>query len=84
MSESKQEHDRRQAFDPSRLPRSTLRRDGFVAEIIQDRRAAHPLYECVIQREGSSDVLFYAQFTSLEAAKGWAIKELRDYVTRAA
>lgn len=71
--------ERRKAFSPAQLPRLYLRHNAYVAEIIENRRAGEELVHCIIQRDGSSEILFYTQFGTLEEAKRWAEEELRTY-----
>lgn len=78
------ESERRRRFTPSGMPTARLRDHGHVAEIIQDRRAPCPLFICVIQREGSPEILSYSQFSSLRTAKQWAVEELRHLAKRRA
>ena len=83
MSGKIQRRERRRGFDRSGLPRTWLRDGGYVAELIQDRRGGNSrLVHCVIQREGSPEILFYTQFASLDAAKDWAMHELSNYASR--
>lgn len=71
--------ERRHGLQPGGVPRFRLRHDGYVADIIDDRRGRRPLVHCVIQKEGSPEILFYTQFTSAEAAQRWAQEELEIY-----
>lgn len=70
--------ERRQQFRAGGLPRTRLRRDGYVAELIEDRRSGSQLVHCVIQQEDSPEVLLYAQFRTFEAAWAWAGRELEE------
>ncbi len=81
MSASSEQPERRCASVPSRVPRTVLRHNSFVAEIIEDRRIA-PVVHCVIQREGSSEVFFYGQFQSCQQAEKAALAEMRELVRR--
>lgn len=74
-------YDRRRAFVPSGLPRTRLEKGGYVAELVEDRRAGRALVHCVIQKDNSPEILYYTQFSTLAAAKAWAAEELRQYAS---
>lgn len=81
MSNPHNRWERRRAFVPSGLPRTRLQHGGYVAELVEDRRADRALVHCVIQKESSPEILYYTQFTTLSAAKVWAAEELRQYAS---
>lgn len=63
-----------------------LKVDGHVAEIRQDQTTNPPIYHCVVQPVGSAEILFWAQFYTLEEAEGMAqqfIRELTDETRQA-
>ena len=70
-------NERRKSRIPSAIPRSLFRRGNFVAEILEDRRAA--IFYCLIQRGGSSEVLFYCQSASAAEIERLAKDQLRYY-----
>ena len=45
-----------------------LRRGEYYADIRRDERLTPEVYHCVIQRDGSSDILAWSQFRSLDEA----------------
>jgi hypothetical protein len=49
------------------------------ADIIEDRREAQPIFFLVVQRHGSPEVLFVAQFRSQAAAESAAGDFIADY-----
>src|SRR5690242_11398384 len=69
--------ERRLACITSGLPRTHIRRNGFVAEIITDRRQSS-LFHCIIQREDSEDVLWLSQWDSFDQAKNATEKRLSE------
>ena len=74
--------ERRRSFRASQLPRTRLRANGYIAEIIENRRSGEALVHCVIQREDSSEILYYTQFATVQAARQWAEEELRAYAAQ--
>lgn len=55
-----------------------LKVGGHVAEIRRDTTAAPTIYHCVVQTVGSPEILFWAQFYSLEEAEGMALQFIRE------
>ncbi len=53
-----------------------------MAEIIRDRRVPVGLVHCVVQRQGSREILFLQQFNSSEEAER-AVEEFMEYYRRA-
>ena len=54
----------------------------MVAEIIVERRENPALVHCVVQRQGSPDLLFLQQFYSVEEAKTEAEHFMATYTQR--
>jgi hypothetical protein len=79
LSSSNERRERRSKSDAAGLPHTRLRHDGYYADLIEERRASGGVVHCIIQRDGSPEILFYTQFATFEAAKEWALKELQDY-----
>jgi hypothetical protein len=71
--------DRRKHNVPASIPRRRLKRGELFADIIQDRRN-HPLIaHCVVQRQGSPEILHLQQFCSPSAAERAAKQFMSDY-----
>jgi hypothetical protein len=74
--------DRRKHNLPACIPRRRLRQGKLFADIIEDRRN-HPLIaHCVVQRQGSPEVLHLQQFCSQSAAERAAKQFIFDYERR--
>ena len=71
--------ERRRRFTPARVPRTRMFRGDLVAEIIADRRERPEVVHCVVQRQGSPEVLFLQQFYSREEAKVAAEQFMSTY-----
>ncbi len=71
--------DRRRERVPGSIPRTRLLRGCLVAEIIIDRRIHPAVLHCVVQRQGSSEVLFLQQFSSREEAEEAANEFMGSY-----
>ena len=69
--------ERRKALIPAALPRSSMRRGDFVAEILEDRRGG--VFHCLVQQRGSPEVLFYCQSATEEEIKRVAEEQLHYY-----
>lgn len=54
-----------------------LRRGPYFADFRRDRRTSPEVYHCIIQRDGSDDVLWWSQHRTLEAAMEAAESELK-------
>ena len=54
--------ERRKTQNPSALPRQTLRAGACSAEIVMDRRADPAIYHVIIQRQGSPEIVVWAQY----------------------
>jgi hypothetical protein len=74
--------DRRRALVPSSLPRIQLRKKLFVADLIEDRRASPPIFHCIVQPEGSVDIVFWGQYTTIDEAKETAEAHLIHLTSR--
>lgn len=61
-----------------------LRQGNFYADFRRDRRLYPEVYHCIIQREGSSEILSWSQYRSLEKAMQAAEFELRRLFEAAA
>jgi hypothetical protein len=54
---------------PACIPRTRLRHGELFADIIEDRRDRSPVLMCVVQKQGSPEILFLGQFRSRTEAK---------------
>ena len=54
-----------------------LRHGHFFADFRRDARLYPEVYHCIIQREGSSQILIWSQFRTLEHAVQAADRELK-------
>jgi hypothetical protein len=59
-----------------RKPHTRIRKYGFIAEIIVGTHEDHEVFHCIIQREGSPEVLSWGQQRSLKEALDCAEAEL--------
>jgi hypothetical protein len=50
---------------------------GYFADFRRDRRLTPEVYHCVIQRDGSTEILLWSQFHSLDEAREFAEKHLQ-------
>lgn len=67
------------ASDHSHIVRyERLQRGAFYADFRRDGRLNPEVYHCVIQREGSAEILRWTQHRSLEEAKEAAQSELNQ------
>lgn len=48
----------------------------YFADFRRDKRLSPEVYHCIIQREGSSEILSWSQYRSLEAARRAAEAEI--------
>ena len=55
-----------------------LQHGPFYADFRRDERLNPPVYHCVIQREGSTEILSWSQFRTLEEARISAQRELEQ------
>jgi hypothetical protein len=55
-----------------------LRRGDYFADFRRDRRLSPEVYHCVIQRDGSTEIVAWSQFHSLDEAQQFAEKHMRD------
>ena len=53
---------------PAPKARTRIEKHGFIAEIIVGNYGGQEIYHCVIQREGSLEILFWGQEQSFERA----------------
>ncbi len=65
--------ERRWHVVPRSIPRKRLTQGEFFAEIIEDRRM-QGLFLCVVQREGSPEILFLGQSQTREEAESAALE----------
>ena len=56
-----------------------LQRGHFFADFRRDKRLRPEVYHCIIQREGSSAILAWSQYRSLEAAMRAAESDLERF-----
>jgi hypothetical protein len=78
VSSVRPRRERRQACIPSSLPRSHIKRFGYVAEIISDRRTG--LHYCIIQPAGSREIIWLGQCASAADARRIALRRLHELV----
>ncbi|HEX7894047.1 MAG TPA: hypothetical protein VF447_07635 [Terriglobales bacterium] len=57
-----------------------LRNGPYFADFRRDKRLYPEVYHCIIQREGSTEVLNWSQHRSLEAAMETAERELKRLI----
>ena len=57
-----------------------LRQGTFYADFRRDKRLFPEVYHCIIQKEGSTEILGWSQFRTLERAKLAAERELQRLV----
>ncbi len=70
--------DRRRRVVPADIPRTRLARGELFAEIIEDRRRP-AVFLCVVQRQGSPEILFLGQSRSRSDAQTTAEEFMSDY-----
>ena len=54
-----------------------LKMGNYYADFRRDERLIPEVYHCIIQREGSSEILAWSQYRSLDAAREAAQAEIR-------
>jgi hypothetical protein len=57
-----------------------LRQGSFYADFRRDKRLYPEVYHCIIQKEGSTQILSWSQFRTLERARLAAERELHRLV----
>jgi hypothetical protein len=57
-----------------------LRVDNYYADFRRDKRLYPEVYHCIIQREGSTEILSWSQHRTLEAAQCAAEAELNRLI----
>jgi len=72
-------------FDKSRDGRNVVRYDrlrqgSFYADFRRDKRLYPEVYHCIIQKEGSTQILSWSQFRTLDRARLAAESELQRLV----
>ena len=72
-------------FDKSRdgahvLRYDRLRQGSFYADFRRDKRLSPEVYHCIIQKDGSTQILSWSQFRTLERARLAAERELQRLV----
>ena len=72
-------------FDKSRdaahvLRYDRLRQGSFYADFRRDKRLYPEVYHCIIQKDGSTQILSWSQFRTLERARLAAGRELQRLV----
>lgn len=77
------ETDERKRMIAACIPRSRLYIGDFVVEIIMDRRNHPPLFLGVVQKLGSTEILFLGQFSSEPEAEAAAKQFIAEYLTSA-
>ncbi len=73
--------ERRWHVAPRSIPRRRITQGEFFAEIIEDRRQPG-LFLCVVQREGSAEVLFLGQSRTREEAESAALEFMSEPARR--
>jgi hypothetical protein len=56
-----------------------LRRGDYYADFRRDKRLTPPVYHCVVQRDGSAEILVCSQHGSLDAAIRFAKEQLKHF-----
>ena len=56
-----------------------VRRGNYFADFRRDKRLTPEIYHCVIQRDGSPEVLAWSQYRSLQAAMQAAENDLQRF-----
>ncbi len=69
--------ERRWHVVPRSIPRKRISRGELFAEIIEDRRIPG-LFLCVVQREGSPEILFLGQSRTHEEAESAALEFMTE------
>ena len=59
-----------------------LRQGQFYADFRRDKRLDPEVYHCIIQREGSTQILSWSQYRSLENAIAAARSELEKFIRK--
>ena len=54
-----------------------IRQGSFYADFRRDKRLYPEVYHCIVQREGSSEILSWSQYRSLERAIAAAEMEMK-------
>lgn len=54
-----------------------VRHGDYFADIRRDKRLSPEVYHCVVQREGSTEILAWSQYRSLEEALRFAEQQMR-------
>jgi len=73
--------DERKQLIAACIPRTRLHIGDFLIDIVEDRRSQPRLFLCVVQRQGSPEVLFLGQFSqepdAQAAARQFIANQLR-------
>ena len=69
--------ERRRAANPASIPRTRRQRRELVMDIVVDRRL--PMFFCIVQQEGSPEILMVGQFTSRSEAVRAGEQFMSDY-----
>lgn len=72
--------ERRRKRNLAFLPRQAMRAGSCIAEIVADRRANPAVYHVLVQRDGSNEVLLWAQYHT----QGEAERAAKAYVEECA
>jgi hypothetical protein len=59
-----------------------IERLPYFADILEDRTRGNSSWHCIIQRQGSSEMLVWRQYSSEEEAHEEALAELSDLLER--
>jgi len=65
-----------------KAPRRRLRLSPFYVDLVSDSRSNPVVHHWLVHREGSPEILFWGQETTLEAAKTAARSHIRDLAQR--
>jgi hypothetical protein len=59
-----------------------LERHPYFADILQDNRGPAPAWHCIVQRQGSSEMLVWRQYDAEEPAQRDALAEMEALLQR--
>jgi hypothetical protein len=59
-----------------------IERLPYFADILEDRSSGPSSWHCIIQRQGSSEMLLWRQYTSEQEAHNDALSEMAHYIDR--
>ncbi len=74
------EAERRNRVQRDAIPRTRRHRRELVMDIVEDRR--RPMFYCIVQRQGSPEILMLGQFSSRPDAVHAGEQFMSDYLRR--